>query len=70
MLSSSSTGRLNKRYEAIRQQLNEFAQSFQELARQQEALPKRTDELLKDYRKKAPQRYEEAVRQYYEELIK
>jgi hypothetical protein len=42
-----------ERYEAIRQELNEFSQSFQELERQQEALSKRTDELLKDYRKKA-----------------
>ena len=44
-----------ERYEAIRQELNEFAQGFQELERQQEALSKRTDELLKDYRKKALQ---------------
>lgn len=45
-----------ERYEAIREDLNRFSQSFQELERQQAALSKRTDELLEEYRKKSMQK--------------
>ena len=42
-----------ERYQAIREQLNQFSQSFQQLERQQQALSKRTDQMMEQYREKA-----------------
>ena len=45
-----------ERYEQIREQLDEFSHSFEKLEKQQAALSKRTNELLKEYRKKSLER--------------
>ena len=42
-----------ERYAEVKKQLAEFAQSFRELESQQRALAERTDELLKEYRKRS-----------------
>ena len=45
-----------ERYKEVREQLGEFANKFKELENEQQAVSQRSDELLKNYRKKAIER--------------